>query len=108
LVHDVVKIQRIKSNSPNFTIVDIPTLCQTAEDDNDHHQHYHHQHLHHHLHEELDSYGSPMAVPLDSYLGKENIQNRFQSRNLCTLSAKSLLPQVCPNTRFLSFILADQ
>jgi hypothetical protein len=72
-------------------------LCQTSEDDDgvhDHHPHYHHHHLHHH--EELDSYGSPLAVPLDSYLGKDNIQNRFQSRNLCTLSVKRLsgiLPQ---------------
>jgi hypothetical protein len=62
------------NNRQIFLIVDIPTLCQTSEEDDDgHHQHYHHHHLHHH--EELDSYGSPLAVPLDSYQGKENIQN---------------------------------
>jgi hypothetical protein len=73
-------------------------LCPTSEEDDDDHQHHYHHH-HHHDHEELDSYGSPLAVPLDSYLGKDNIQNRFQSRNLCTLSAKGfsdILPQACP------------
>jgi hypothetical protein len=66
-------------------------LCQTSEeDDNDHHEHYHHHHLHHH--EELDSYGSPLAVPLtaagpaaisggggqlDSYLGKDNLEKKI-------------------------------